>query len=127
MARLTELPPFVAAFKACCDVKREFTCPLLSFFDGCSDGTELTPGVGGELPSPPPESAESKDPKDEEGQVYYRPSREAILNVLRRKVTHVASHFEEFDHLVRSLGRDGLLGADADAKLVEGKLPSHLS
>lgn len=127
MARLTELPAFVAAFKACCDVKREFTCPLLSFFDGCGDGIKLTPGVGGELPSPPPESAESKDPKDEEGQVYYRPSREAILNVLRRKVTHVASHFEEFDHLVRSLGRDGLLGADADAKLVEGKLPHRLS
>lgn len=53
--------------------------------------------------------------------MYYRPSREAILKILRRKVTHVASHFEEFDHLVRSLGRDGLLGSDADQKLVDGE------
>lgn len=83
---------------------------------------KLTPGVGGELPSPPPESAGDSEKSKEEGQVYYRPSREAILKVLRRKVAHVASHFEEFDHLVRSLGRDGLLGADADPKLVEGEL-----
>ena len=91
---------------------------------------KLTPGVGGELPSPPPEAdagqAETATSGgkegDERGQVYYRPSREAILAVLRRKVAHVASHFEEFDHLVRSLGRDGLLGSDADKTLVEGML-----
>lgn len=93
--------------------------------------SKLTAGVGGELPSPPPESAPESalegegKPEEVEGQVYYRPSRDAILAVLQRKVAHVAAHFQEFDHLVRALGRDGLLGADADAKLVEGEL--HLA
>lgn len=54
--------------------------------------------------------------------MYYRPSRDAILSVLRRKVAHIAAHFQEFDHLVRALGRDGLVGADVDAALVEGEL-----
>lgn len=123
VARLAELPAFVAAFKACCDVKRE------SFLLLGHRPSELTAGVGGELPSPPPESAPGSaregEGKPEEGQVYYRPSRDVILAVLRRKVAHVAAHFQEFDHLVRALGRDGLLGADADAKLVEGEL--HLA
>lgn len=115
MSRLAELPAFVSAFKACCDVKRE------SDFAALHPLSKLTSGVGG-LPSPPPESEAAEPRGDEEGQTYYRPSREAIIAVLKRKVAHVAAHFDHFDHLVRALGRDGLLGADADKELVESEL-----
>ncbi len=69
-------------------------------------------------PSPPPEEEEEK-PKPT---AYYRPSTEAILAILRSKVDKFAEAdtFAKFDHLVRGLGRDGLLEAGADPALVQG-------
>jgi ribonuclease H2 subunit B len=68
--------------------------------------------------SPPPEDEEEK-PKPT---AYYRPSREAILAILRGKVDRLAEegNFAKFDHLVRGLGREGLLEAGADPALVQG-------
>ncbi|WWC71895.1 uncharacterized protein I206_105854 [Kwoniella pini CBS 10737] len=47
-------------------------------------------------------------------QKYYRPSIPMILNHLKKKVEHFAQpeEFEKFDHLVRGLSKDGLLGDD---------------
>ncbi|WVW86043.1 hypothetical protein I302_108081 [Kwoniella bestiolae CBS 10118] len=45
-------------------------------------------------------------------QVYYRPSTQIAINHLKKKIEHFSrpEQFEKFDHLVRGLGRDGLLG-----------------
>ncbi|WWC64461.1 uncharacterized protein I303_107071 [Kwoniella dejecticola CBS 10117] len=53
-----------------------------------------------------PSSAKSKDQK------YYRPSIPMLLNHLKRKVEYFSQpqEFEKFDHLVRGLSKDGLLG-----------------
>lgn len=47
-----------------------------------------------------------------------------ILAVLKLKVENLAKAetFAKFDHLVRSLGRDGLLESGVDEKLVQGEL-----
>ncbi|WWC91594.1 uncharacterized protein L201_006540 [Kwoniella dendrophila CBS 6074] len=47
-------------------------------------------------------------------QKYYRPSIQIIINHLKRKAEHLSQpeQFEKFDHLVRGLGRDGLLGEE---------------
>lgn len=68
-------------------------------------------------PSPPPEG-EGSSPT-----AYYRPSREAILTILKAKVDRLAAAetFGKFDHLVRALGREGLLDAGADPALVQGQ------
>lgn len=66
------------------------------------------------------ETSKAKD------RAYYRPSRDAILRLLKLKVDNLAHSKElgKFDHLVRGLGRDGLLTAGSDEKLVTGKLHS---
>ena len=55
-------------------------------------------------------------------QVYYRPSHDRIITHLRAKVDHVAhpERFEQFDHMVRSLNRDGLYDAAASAEMTHG-------
>lgn len=55
---------------------------------------------------------------------YYRPSREAIVALLKAKTDHLAdpATFNKFDHLVRGLGRDGLSEPGADEKVVSGEL-----
>ncbi|WVR07781.1 hypothetical protein IAU60_004824 [Kwoniella sp. DSM 27419] len=55
----------------------------------------------------------------ERPQRYYRPSVPCALKLLRLKVDHFAreDEFEKFDHLVRSLGRDGLLEGEAQGEL----------
>jgi ribonuclease H2 subunit B len=54
------------------------------------------------------------------GETYYRPSRAIIINHLMRKIEHFAApeQYEKFDHLVRGLGRDGLLETSANSELV---------
>ncbi|GMK58325.1 hypothetical protein CspeluHIS016_0503570 [Cutaneotrichosporon spelunceum] len=53
-------------------------------------------------------------------EAYYRPSRAAMLAIVRAKVDSLAAAdtFDKFDHLVRGLGRDGLLEPSADPALV---------
>ena len=53
--------------------------------------------------------------------MYYRPSLDLTLKMLRLKVDYLASEsqFGLFDHLVRSIGRAGLLDPGADAELVK--------
>jgi ribonuclease H2 subunit B len=60
------------------------------------------------------------------GETYYRPSKEIIINHLKRKVEHFAAPeiYEKFDHLVRGLGRDGLLESSANTELVARELSS---
>ena len=74
------------------------------------------------LPSPPPESGDSDENKGRR-QVYYRPSLELALRLLDQKNQFFAdeSQFGKFDHLVRSLGRDGLLDPSVEVDLVKGE------
>lgn len=61
---------------------------------------------------------------DEEGSSkvisYYRPCRDAILSVLKAKTDNLSDtkNFDRFEHLVRGLGRDGLLEAGVDEAIV---------
>ncbi|WRT70336.1 uncharacterized protein IL334_007334 [Kwoniella shivajii] len=57
-------------------------------------------------------SAENPTP----AQIYYRPSVAIVLNHLKKKVDHLSSpeQYEKFDHLVRGLGKDGLLDGEGD-------------
>ena len=59
-------------------------------------------------------------------ETYYRPSIQIIINHLKRKIEHFAApeQYEKFDHLVRGLGRDGLLESSASPELVTCALPS---
>ncbi|KAK4683816.1 ribonuclease H2 subunit B, partial [Tremellales sp. Uapishka_1] len=68
-------------------------------------------------PSPPSESGSSSSPSKT---VYYRPSMENILKLLRSKVEYFSQNenVDRFDHLQRALGRDGLLGTDVNEELV---------
>ncbi|WWD03580.1 hypothetical protein V865_001634 [Kwoniella europaea PYCC6329] len=45
-------------------------------------------------------------------QRYYKPSIPIVINHLKKKIEHFSQpeQFEKFDHLVRGLGRDGLMG-----------------
>lgn len=72
-------------------------------------------------PSPPPEGGDEEKPKPT---AYYRPSRDAILRLLKAKVDTLSAqkNFNKFDHLMRSLGREGLLEPTADPALVRGKM-----
>ncbi len=75
------------------------------------------------MPSAPPSplpDGESSLPKEKKQQVYYRPSLDLTLRLLRLKIQYFASesHFGMFDHLVRSLGRDGLLEPSAEIEVV---------
>ena len=54
--------------------------------------------------------------------VYYRPSQERVQTHLRAKVEHISApeRFEQFDHMVRTLNRDGLYDAAASADMTLG-------
>lgn len=74
--------------------------------------------ISGAPPSPsgsPGSSAPSK-------QTYYRPSLAMAIRHLQRKVEYFAAEdqFYHFDHLVRGLGRDGLLDAGPGIQLAQG-------
>lgn len=77
------------------------------------------------MPNSPPEEGQ---PSTSKKQVYYRPSVERAIAHLRAKVGHLAApeRYEQFDHLVRALNKDGLwaeAGREAPpVHLVEGKL-----
>ena len=77
-------------------------------------------------PSPPPEGP---TPEPSRQQVFYRPSLDRLLVLLRLKVDFFAREEQSgaFDHLVRSLGRDGLLAANADPEIVKGEVPLTLA
>ena len=68
-------------------------------------------------------SDEQDDPSSSKATIYYRPSLDAIITLLRKKVDHFAAPAQcgSFDHIVRSLARDGLL-EDAKPELVRGEL-----
>jgi len=53
--------------------------------------------------------------------VYYRPSLDLTLKLLQMKIEYFAddSRFGMYDHLVRSLGREGLLEPGVDPELVK--------
>ncbi|AAW45309.1 hypothetical protein CNBH3810 [Cryptococcus deneoformans B-3501A] len=91
--RLLTLKNVKRAFKACCEKKVISTAP----------------------PSPDPSS--SPQPPT---QSFYRPSQDLIIQHLKRKAGFFAGpeEFEKFDHLVRGLGRDGLLEKDIDEELL---------
>ena len=69
-------------------------------------------------PSPPAES--DAGPSRASGTAYYRPSMDRLMAMLRKKAAFVAreEQFEMFDHLVRGLGRDGLLASGTELELV---------
>ncbi|WVR00287.1 hypothetical protein IAU59_007430 [Kwoniella sp. CBS 9459] len=95
LAELLKLKIVRRVFRACCEVK--------------------------EIPIMPDESSSNAEveqrPRRPQAQTqrYYKPSIQLAIKHLQRKVDHFAqvSEFEKFDHLVRSLGRDGLLGQGA--------------
>jgi hypothetical protein len=88
------------------------------------------PGLTGiVVPSGPP-SPSSSNPDlsttKSNNETYYRPSIPIIINHLKRKVEHFAApeQHEKYDHLVRGLGRDGLLESSANQELVTCELPN---
>ncbi|WVQ84931.1 hypothetical protein IAT38_007094 [Cryptococcus sp. DSM 104549] len=91
--RLLAIKSVRRVFKACCEKKVVPAVPA---------------SPSSNSPPPPP-------------QRYYRPSRSLILSHLTRKVEAFAQpeEFEKFDHLVRMLGRDGLLEKGADQELLK--------
>ncbi|CAK9779475.1 hypothetical protein CC85DRAFT_288554 [Cutaneotrichosporon oleaginosum] len=97
IARLVEIKAFRKAFRACCERK------VIEAADDSGEGVD---------------EAEGSRPRST---AYYRSSREVILELLRRKVDRLAdeANFSKFDHLVRGLGRDGLLETGADPVLVQ--------
>lgn len=72
-------------------------------------------------PTPPAESTSAT--VKSRGTSYYRPSMEMILKLLKIKIDYFASEdqWNCFDHLVRNLGRDGLLGKDTNQELVRSE------
>jgi ribonuclease H2 subunit B len=81
------------------------------------------------IPAGPPSPSSSTGDLTPKGERYYRPSTQIIINHLKRKVDHFAApdQYEKFDHLVRGLGRDGLLETSANTELVERMFPSSVS
>ncbi|ORY26709.1 ribonuclease H2, subunit B [Naematelia encephala] len=71
-------------------------------------------------PSPPPENGGVLLPPTK-GQVYFRPSVELVLRHLKAKMEWMSeeSQWYRFDHLVRSLARDGLGVPSANPDLVK--------
>ncbi|WWD19530.1 hypothetical protein CI109_103991 [Kwoniella shandongensis] len=96
LSTLLETKSVRKVFKACCEKKVVPMAP----------------------PSPPTES--QSESQSSSKQRYYRPSLPLIINHLKKKVEYFAreEEFEKFDHLVRGLGRDGLLDAEADKELL---------
>ncbi|KAK8853116.1 hypothetical protein IAR55_003817 [Kwoniella newhampshirensis] len=94
LSRVFKSKSVLRVFRACCEKKVISTAP----------------------PSPPSDASSSQPPK----QRYFRPSLPLIIKHLRKKVDFLAreEEFEKFDHLVRGLGRDGLLDTEADRGLI---------
>ncbi|CAD6573945.1 MAG: hypothetical protein TREMPRED_000969 [Tremellales sp. Tagirdzhanova-0007] len=82
-------------------------------------------------PSPPLDSHADDSRREEKKQVYYRPSLDLTLRLLRLKIDYFASpsQFCKFDHLVRSLGRDGILetGSDSVELLKQARIEASLA
>ncbi|WVF73110.1 hypothetical protein IAT40_007929 [Kwoniella sp. CBS 6097] len=93
LAELLNLKIVRRVFRACCEVKD-------------------LPSTDHEVPGGQRSGSDARS----RVQRYYKPSPELVVKHLKRKIEHFAqvSEFEKFDHLVRSLGRDGLLGDGAD-------------
>jgi ribonuclease H2 subunit B len=81
------------------------------------------------VPAGPPSPSSSNGDLTPKGETYYRPSTQVIINHLKRKVDHFAAPetYEKFDHLVRGLGRDGLLETSANPELVARMFPPSAS
>jgi hypothetical protein len=60
--------------------------------------------------------------------VYYRPSLARVVVLLQTKVNHLAEpeRFEQFDHFVRALGREGMLSEETDPELLRGASDSNV-
>ncbi|BEJ16780.1 hypothetical protein CspHIS471_0601810 [Cutaneotrichosporon sp. HIS471] len=100
-----EHKPFRRAFRACCELVDALPTPPAEGEGEGGDGEE-----GGNKAQDKPKPV-----------AYYRPSREAMLSIVKAKVDRLAAadNFNKFDHLVRGLGRDGLLETSADPTLVQ--------
>jgi len=87
---------------------------------------ELTIQVVPTGPPSPPSSSSDLSISKSNSETYYRPSIPIIINHLKRKVEHFAApeQYEKYDHLVRGLGRDGLLESSASQELVTREISS---
>lgn len=116
MARLLDIKSVRRAFRLGCEKKG--ACVIPPWYSTPGPGAEprlhhlVVPGVP---LSPPSQGQPSK-------QVYYRPSLARIVALLQTKVEHLAEpeRFEQFDHFVRSLGREGMLSAETNPELLKG-------
>jgi hypothetical protein len=87
------------------------------------------PGLTSKVVPTGPPSPSSSNPDlsatKSNNETYYRPAIPIIINHLKRKVQHFAApeQYEKYDHLVRGLGRDGLLESSANQELVTRELP----
>lgn len=115
---MLEMKSVRRVFRACCEKKGMLLLVLPRH--------ELTIQVVPTGPPSPPSSSSDLSISKSNSETYYRPSIPIIINHLKRKVEHFAApeQYEKYDHLVRGLGRDGLLESSANQELVTCKIPS---
>lgn len=125
IARLLALKSVRKVFRLCCERKGELPMARWSF--GPKGKSSLDVVIPLAPPSPPENGGSGSVPKAAK-QVYYRPSLERVVALLQTKVDYFSAveRFEQFDHLVRGLSRDGLLSSDGASELTEGELREYL-
>lgn len=114
VARLLSMRSARKAFRLCCERKGQLllhvTLPIL-----------MSLVVPAAPPSPPADGPSASSSASTAGSKYYRPSMDRVVALLQRKVAYLSEpeQFEQFDHFVRGLARDGLLASSADQELVK--------
>lgn len=118
ITRLLDIKPVRRVLRACCE-KKGSSQPdsdlLLTHASAPADMSVVPTG-----PPSPPSSSSSITLDKVNSSTYYRPSTGIIINHLKRKIEHFAQpeQYEKFDHLVRGLGRDGLLESSANQDML---------